>query len=125
MKQARLVSRVLLGGFLAMALHPALALAGDQATIIFKSGQVLVVGDGYRAIVDAMRKQNESAVNHRVVELTLGGSEVVLNAAEVVMVCRDACKGMSILHQLDPKRGGQAKTTINLDDGGRREIRER
>ena len=88
-----------------VSLMPQPAFAGDAAIIIFRSGQVLVVGDGYRAIVDSMKRLNESSADHRVVELTLGGGEVVLNVAEVVMVCRDRCKGMSIQHQLDPKRG--------------------
>lgn len=88
-------------------LSPTVASAGDAATIIFRSGQVLQVGDGYRAIVDSLKRLNSESTDHRLVELTLGGGEVVLNVAEVVMVCRDGCRGMSIQHQLDPKRAAQ------------------
>ena len=90
---------------LSLLLFPTAASAGDAATIIFKSGQVLQIGDGYRAIVDSLKKLNSDSTEHRLIEVTLGGGEVVLNVSEVVMVCRDGCRGMSIQHQLDPKRG--------------------
>ena len=81
------------------------AFAGDAATVIFQSGQVVKIDDGFRQIVDAMKGLNSSNKSYKIVELNIGGGSFLLNIAEVVIVCRDACEPLTVLHQLDPRRG--------------------
>jgi len=81
------------------------AYAGDGVTLVFESGQVVKINDGYTKIVRAMRKLHESVSEHHIVELEIGGSTFVLNVAQVVVVCRDDCRSLEVRHQLDPKRG--------------------
>ncbi|RMG45105.1 MAG: hypothetical protein D6719_00680 [Candidatus Dadabacteria bacterium] len=81
------------------------AYAGDAATVIFKSGQVVMIEDGFREIVSEMKKLNNSSASHKILELNIGGGTFLLNVAEVVVVCRDDCKSVKIRHQLDPARG--------------------
>ncbi|RIL11148.1 MAG: hypothetical protein DCC75_02935 [Proteobacteria bacterium] len=81
------------------------AWAGDKATIVFESGQVVTIDDGYRQIIDAMKKLDGQNVEHRIVEFQIGGGSFLLNVAEVVIVCRDNCSSLTVVHQLDPKRG--------------------
>lgn len=89
------------------------AWAGDGATVIFKSGQVVQIDDGYRQIVESMKTLNGASTDHKILELTIGGSSFLLNISEVVIVCRDNCSNVVILHQLDPKRGGtKAKVVV-------------
>ncbi len=92
--------------------------AGDAATVIFESGQVVKIDDGFRQIVDAMRSLNGSSAHHKIVELNIGGGSFLLNVAEVVIVCRDACDPLTVLHQLDPRRGG-AKSNVTVNEAGR------
>ena len=90
------------------------AYAADAATVIFKSGQVIKVDDGFRQIVDVMKANGSSDKSNNLVELNIGGGTFLLNLSEVVVVCRDSCSNLTILHQLDPKRGGY-KTNVTID----------
>lgn len=78
------------------------AFAGDAATIIFKSGQVVNIEDGYRIIADAFRARGNSEDN--IIRLDLNGGDVLISLEEVVVVCRDKCPSVKIQHQLEPKK---------------------
>jgi hypothetical protein len=84
------------------AMSAAPALAADAATVIFKSGQVVRIADGFRQIIDAMRGLKDE--KHKVVELNIGGGSFLLDVAQAVIVCRDNCSSLTVLHQLDPRR---------------------
>lgn len=83
---------------------PAVAFAGDAATVVFKSGQVAKIEDGYRQIVNAMTRLNDKSEGHKILEMEIGGGTFLLNVSEVVIVCRDDCRGLKVQHQLDPAR---------------------
>ncbi len=83
---------------------PGSAFAGDAATVVFNSGQVVRIDDGYRQIVEAMRTLDRTKIDHRIVELNIGGGTFLLDVADAVIVCRDKCESLIIVHQLDPKR---------------------
>lgn len=98
----------------ALYLTPTLAYAGDAAMLIFKSGQVIKVDDGFRQISEVLRRSSGTENKMSMVELNLGSGTFLLNVAEVVVACRDDCSGITIMHQLDPKRSGY-NTKIGID----------
>ena len=100
------------------AVMPIVAHAGDAATVIFKSGQVVRIDDGYQTLVDAMDGLNGKDVKHQILKMKIGGSSFLMNIAEVVIVCRDSCSNITILHQLDPKRAG-GNSNVNVDNSSR------
>lgn len=83
------------------------AFAADAATLIFKSGQVVKINDGFKDIVAAMKDLNNKSQDHHVVQLDIGGGTFLLNVAEVVIVCRDDCKGLDVVDRRDPARSQQ------------------
>lgn len=94
---------------------PGAAWAGDAATVIFKSGQVVKIEDGFRQVTEALKQYRaDGHGGGAIVELNLGGGTFLLNVAEVVIACRDTCAGLTIMHQLDPKRAGY-NTKIGID----------
>ena len=91
---------------LVLVVAPANALAGDGATVIFKSGQMILIDNGYGQIVESMKSLNLGKDSqHKIISLDVGGGEFILDLAQVVVVCRDVCKSVTVLHQLDPSRG--------------------
>ena len=96
------VSRLLLAT--ALLGVPLPALAGEAATIVFRSGQVVRINDGYNAVVAAMSKLNASSQAHSIVNLNIGGGSFLLNVAEAVIVCRDHCPSLEIVDVRDPAR---------------------
>ena len=110
----KILHLILFAGITAfLGVHP--AYAGDGVTVVFKSGQVVRIDDGYRQVVDAMKALEGTELRHKIVELNLGGGSFLLDVADAVVVCRDRCDSLKILHQLDPRKGG-AKTSINVED---------
>ena len=91
--------------FLGVFSLPGTALAGDAATIHFKSGHVVIIDDGFKDIVEAMRGLNSSSSDHKIVKLDLQGGSFLLNVAEVVIVCRDSCRGLTTVDTRDAARG--------------------
>jgi hypothetical protein len=100
---------IVLSGFVASE-----AYAGDAAMLIFKSGQVVKIDDGFRQISEALKRGQDAEGKSAVVELNLGSGTFLLNVAEVAVACRDDCSGITVMHQLDPKRGGY-NTKIGID----------
>lgn len=83
----------------------AAARAGEAATLVFRSGQVVYLDNGYGAIVAAMSKLNHDSQAHNIVDLNIGGGSFLLNVAEVVIVCRDNCPSLTVQDMRDPARG--------------------
>ncbi len=82
------------------------AYAADGATIVFTSGQVVRLQDGFKDLAPAFKRLSDKKGNqeHQVVQLTLNGNTFLLNLAEVVILCRDDCGGLSIEDKRDPAR---------------------
>lgn len=80
--------------------------AADGATIVFASGQVVRLQDGFKDLAPAFKRLSDKKGNkeHQVVQLTLNGNTFLLNLAEVVILCRDDCGGLSIEDKRDPAR---------------------
>ena len=78
--------------------------AADGATIVFKSGQVVRIQDGFKDIAPEMKRLNDQKSGHSVVQLTLNGNTFLLNLAEVVILCRDDCRGLEVEDKRDPAR---------------------
>ena len=107
------LTKIVAGGVLCGALivsGPTSARAGDAAVVIFQSGQVLKLDDGFREISAAMQKLSGTDAEHQIVNLELNGGTLVIDVADVVLLCRDQCKSMLIQHQLDPQRASPAKS---------------
>lgn len=102
-RSTRIMLAVILLGWLSLGL-PAAALAGDAATLVFTSGQVVRIDNGYGAIVTAMSKLNRDSQAHSIVDLNIGGGSFLLNVAEVVIVCRDDCSSLKVVDMRDPAR---------------------
>ncbi len=81
------------------------AFAADRATVLFESGQIVVVDDGYLKIVEEYKRLNRNSSEHHIIELSVGGGTFLMNLAQVVVVCRDDCRSLFYTHQLDPGRG--------------------
>jgi hypothetical protein len=97
--------RSLLSALSVLLLLPSVSWAADRATVIFKSGQVVTIEDGYKQIVESMKSSaSNSTARSRILELNIGGGSFLLNIDEVVVVCRDDCRSLTIRHQLDPAR---------------------
>ena len=75
---------------------PRLALAGDGATIIMKSGVVVTITNGYSQLVTGMRSLKSSGVHNYPVEIVIEGTSFYVNLGEVALLCRDTCSSMTI-----------------------------
>ena len=80
------------------------AFAGEAATVVFRSGQVVRINDGYSVVVAAMSKLHGSNQTHSIVTLNIGGGSFLLNVAEAVIVCRDHCPSLEVVDVRDPAR---------------------
>ena len=84
---AKVVVRSLVA--LGVLMGPATALAGQGVTLLFKSGDLVRLDDGYEQVVRAMRKQGE-----QLIELNSGGNSLFVRIEEVLVACRDTCPSM-------------------------------
>ena len=83
-------------------------LAADGATLVFKSGQVVFLNNGYKQLSELLSKLSKKSQDHQFVELNLEGSSFLLNISEVVILCRDHCSNLEIIDVRDPARTGSA-----------------
>ena len=83
---------------------PGLAYAGDAATIVFESGQVIYVDNGYSEVAKAMKELESKSKPHKVIEFKVCSGTFMLNVADVVAVCRDQCSSMRLVDMRDPSR---------------------
>ncbi|MEY4668343.1 MAG: hypothetical protein RL518_1042 [Pseudomonadota bacterium] len=79
-----------------VVLAPRLAVAGDGATIIMKSGVVVSITNGYSQLVTGMRALKSSGVQNYPVEIVIEGTSFFVNLGEVALLCRDTCSSMTI-----------------------------
>ena len=75
------------------------AYAGDGITLVFKSGVVVYFNNGYKQILDEVKKFNRQGSDTYMGELSIGGETMVINLAEVVILCRDRCSGMQVVNE--------------------------
>lgn len=94
-----------LGGAFFFLLLSSTAYAGEGVTLIFQSGQMVTIEDGFGAIVRAMESLDGKESQKKIVKLNLNGSTFLVDVSEVVVVCRDTCRDLKVAHQLDPSRG--------------------
>jgi hypothetical protein len=82
---------------------PFTAWAGDAVTVIFGSGQVVKINDGYRQIADGLKSLQMAKDGPQIIEISVNGNTMYINLAEVVLACRDTCSSAVVMHQLAPK----------------------
>ena len=84
---------------------PRLALAGDGATIIMKSGVVITITNGYNQLVTGMRSLKSTGVQNYPVEIMIENTSFYVNLGEVALLCRDTCSSMTITSPRQTKEG--------------------
>ena len=84
---------------------PRLALAGDGATIIMKSGVVITITNGYSQLVTGMRSLKSTGVQNFPVEIAIENTSFYVNLGEVALLCRDSCSSMTITAPRQSKDG--------------------
>ncbi len=100
MKQLALV---LIATILALTL-PRAAYAGDGATIVFKSGVIVTLNNGYKQLVDGMKELRTKGSQNFPVEILIEGNSFFVNLGEVAVLCRDSCSSLTIV---SPKSQGK------------------
>jgi hypothetical protein len=90
-------------GFL-MVLAPAVAYAGDGATIVFKSGVIVALNNGYKQLVDGMKDLRTKGSQNFPVEILIEGTSFFVNLGEVAVLCRDTCSSLTVV---SPKPQGK------------------
>ena len=70
------------------------AFAGDAATVIFESGLVIKIDDGFTQLIKRMSSLNRNSSDHVIEQLNIGGSTFALNLAQV----------LSLIHISEPTR---------------------
>ncbi len=76
---------------------PSTALAGDGATVIFKSGKTIYLNSGFKQIESGLNKSSGNSSNNVYVKLELAESPIYINLDTVAIVCRDNCKSMKLI----------------------------
>jgi len=75
---------------------PVNAFAGDGATVIFASGTVVYINNGYAQLVSSLKEFNRKGSENYVAEVNIEGSTFFINLDDVAVVCRDKCNSMEI-----------------------------
>lgn len=78
----------------ATTLSPLQASYADGITIVFKSGTVIYLADGYKQILDKVKANSSS---EGAVEVSISGETIVLTPSDIAMLCKGSCQGMRIL----------------------------
>jgi hypothetical protein len=89
---------------LSLLVAPDLAFAGDGATIVFKSGVIVTLNNGYKQLVDGMKDLRAKGSQNFPVEILIEGTSFFVNLGEVAVLCRDACSSLTIV---SPKPQGK------------------
>jgi hypothetical protein len=84
-----------------------LAHAGDAAMIVFKSGVVVNLDNGYKQLVDGMKGLKMKGSENYPVEIQIEGTAFFINLGEVAVLCRDRCSSLTII---SPKQGSANQT---------------
>jgi hypothetical protein len=83
---------------------PSLAYAGDGATIVFKSGVIVALNNGYKQLVDGMKDLRTKGSQNFPVEILIEGTSFFVNLGEVAVLCRDTCSSLTVI---SPKPQGK------------------
>ncbi len=89
-----LMTFFLLGVFGASTSH-----AQDAATVVFNDGVIVDISEGFRELSNQLRGDKRGFV-----QLSVRAKPVVINTAEISLVCREDCSGVIM-------RGGKSGTT--------------
>jgi hypothetical protein len=79
--------------------------AGDGAMIVFKSGVVVNLDNGYKQLVDGMKGLKAKGSENYPVEIQIEGTSFFINLGEVTVLCRDRCSSLTLVSP--PKQGGR------------------
>jgi hypothetical protein len=96
--------KLILVGSLLMLMLPYSAYAGDGATIVFKSGVVVTLNNGYKQLVDGMKELRSKGSQNFPVEILIEGNSFFVNLGEVAVLCRDSCSSLTLV---SPKPQGK------------------
>gem|GEM_PF-5736144 len=83
-----------------------LAHAGDGAMIVFKSGVVVNLDNGYKQLVEGMKGLKAKGSENYPVEILIEGTSFFINLGEVAVLCRDRCSSLTLI---SPKQGGSSQ----------------
>lgn len=89
---------------LCILMSPYSAYAGDGATIVFKSGVVVTLNNGYKQLVDGMKELRAKGSQNFPVEILIEGNSFFVNLGEVAVLCRDSCSSLTLV---SPKPQGK------------------
>jgi hypothetical protein len=76
---------------------PHVAHAGDGATIVFKSGVIVTLHNGYKQLVDGMKELRAKGSENFPVEILIEGNSFFVNLGEVAALCRDSCSSLTLV----------------------------
>jgi hypothetical protein len=89
-----------------LAAQVPVAYAGDAAMIVFKSGVVVNLDNGYKQLVEGMRGLKLKGSENYPVEIQIEGTSFFINLGEVAVLCRDRCSSLTII---SPKQGAASQ----------------
>jgi X-X-X-Leu-X-X-Gly heptad repeat protein len=76
---------------------PCAAYAGDGVTVVFKSGVIVTLNNGYKQLVDGMKELRTKGSQNFPVEILIEGNSFFVNLGEVVVLCRDSCSSLTLV----------------------------
>jgi hypothetical protein len=71
--------------------------AGDAAKIVFKSGVVISLTNGYKQLTDGMKELKAKGSQNYPIEILIEGTSFFVNLGEVAVLCRDTCSALTIV----------------------------
>ena len=72
------------------------AFAGDAATMIFRSGAVVYVENGFKQLSDGMQAFRKQGSDNYPIEVNIEGTTFFVNLGEIALLCRDKCSSLEI-----------------------------
>jgi hypothetical protein len=85
-------------------LIPGKAFAGDGATVVFKSGVIIALNNGYKQLVDGMKDLRTKGSQNFPVEILIEGTSFFINLGEVAVLCRDTCSSLTVISPKPPSK---------------------
>ncbi len=96
------IMRSIVATLFVLMVETPLAHAGDAAMIVFKSGVVVNLDNGYKQLVDGMKGLKMKGSENYPVEIQIEGTAFFINLGEVAVLCRDRCSSLTLI---SPKQG--------------------
>lgn len=88
--------RLALSLLLLCTASPITAIAGEGATVVFDSGTIVYLKNGYSQLISAFKNANETSGEQDVLELNIEGTSFAIDLREVVVICRDQCSALEV-----------------------------